>query len=240
VIYAGIDDTDIKGSLGTKCLARMILRELFPEFPGLLAVRHQLLFDPRVPYTSKNSAASLLFDLDGPDRLEELAGRIRAILRRHYVVGSDPGLCLTAEVPGQVTEFGRRCQRDVVDQASARRLAATHQIHLEGLGGTEDGVIGALAAVGLAADGSDGRVVQIAQWPDDLTGPQDAALLLARGVDEIRCAATDASIREGCVDVGKHLRPNYRRRRVVLFVEPAPPGVPGVPGGAAWQAVRLL
>jgi hypothetical protein len=43
-------------------------------------------------------------------------------------------------------------------------------------------------------------------------------------------------VTEGQVDVGKHLRPNCRAGRVVLFVMPslAPAG-----GVAAWQAVRL-
>ena len=37
-------------------------------------------------------------------------------------------------------------------------LAETHHIPLIGLGGDEDGVIGALAAVGLAASGDDDRL----------------------------------------------------------------------------------
>ncbi len=234
VCYVGIDDTDVAGSLGTKRLAGMVLQQLHPEFRGLLAVRHQLLFDPRVPYTSKNSAAALLFARGGWT-LDDLAARVRAILQSHYVEGSDPGICVTDRVPEEVTAFGRRCQQDVVGQQAARGLAARHGIRLEGLGGTEDGVIGALAAVGLAASGDDGRIVQIGPGPDHLSGPQDGALLYARGVDEIRDAASGARIAGGLVDVGKRLRPNRRGGRVVLFVEPCP----GIPAAAPWRAVRL-
>ena len=61
VIYVGIDDTDVLGSPGTNKLARHLIHHLPAEYEPLVAIRHQLLFDPRVPYTSKNSSASLLF-----------------------------------------------------------------------------------------------------------------------------------------------------------------------------------
>jgi hypothetical protein len=120
----------------------------------------------------------------------------------------------------------------VVSQQDARDLAASHGLHLEGLGGTEGGVIGALAAVGLAAGGADGRVVHIGDWPDDLAGPQEIATLRARGV-EVRTLDTHQPVAEGPIDVGKHLRPNYRENQVVLFVEPADAGP------CPWRAVRL-
>ena len=67
----------------------------------------------------------------------------------------------------------------------AREIAATHGIHLEGLGGTEDGVIGALAAVGLMATHDDGRVIHFASNDDeedwyDVTGCLDVDGILAR------------------------------------------------------------
>src|SRR6185503_7864697 len=87
-----------------------------------------------------------------------------------------------------VIEFGRRCQRELVTQAEARDLAERSGIRLEGLGGTEDGVIGALAAVGLLASGNDGRVVHRPgwTWPDSFAGPQPIDAILTRGVDEVR------------------------------------------------------
>ena len=52
-------------------------------------------------------------------------------------------------IPQAIIDHGRACQRRLVSQAEARQLAASHGIYLEGLGGTQDGVIGALAAIGL-------------------------------------------------------------------------------------------
>ena len=230
MIYVGIDDTDIVGSPGTNQLARSLIGDVATKFRCVMAVRHQLLYDPRVPYTSKNSSASILFEPRDGASMENLARAIRRAMLEWYVEGSDPGLCLAEHVPPEVTAFGRRCQREVVSQQAARDLAARHRIHLEALGGTEDGVIGALAAVGLAAGRNDGRVVHIGNHGDDLAGEQDALLLLRRGVDEIREVESDRLIRAGKVDVGKHLRPNYRDGNIVLFVEHTPQG---------WRAVRF-
>lgn len=236
MIYAGIDDTDTVDAPGTNKLARFLIGSLQPDYESLLAVRHQLLFDPRIPYTSKNSSASMLFKPRGSGSVEDLAGRIRRLMTGQFVEGSDPGLCVTEHVPHEIVSFGRECQREVVSGKAARRLAARHGILLEGLGGTEDGVIGALAGVGLLAEGNDGRVVNIGHWPDDLSGPQHVDLLHTRGVAEIRRVDSGQSITHGMVDVGKHLRPNLRGGRIVLFVAPAPEDAAAT---AAWQAVRF-
>ena len=233
MIYAGIDDTDLVGTPGTNQLARALVRRVAGRWRCVLILRHQLLEDPRVPCTSKNGSASILLAPEGDQAMEPLIGQLCAGMRAWFVPGSDPGLCVTAAVPDAIAEFGRRCQRELVSQQEARDLAARHRVHLEGLGGTEGGVIGALAAVGLAAGGNDGRVVHIGAWPDNLAGPQDLATLHARGV-EVRSLQTGQPVTSGPVDVGKHLRPNYRQSRTVLFVQPADDiGSPG------WRAVRL-
>jgi hypothetical protein len=238
VIYVGIDDTDVLGSPGTNQLARHLIHHLPAEYEPVVAIRHQLLFDPRVPYTSKNSSASLLFRSPAPGSgsVEDLTSRLRGLMAEWFVEGSDPGLCVTEHVPEAITAFGVHCQREVVCQEDARRLAERHAIHLESLGGTEDGVIGALAAVGLAAGGDDGRVVQIGAWPDDLFGPQDLATLHARGVECVVGVQSNRAIDSGRIDVGKHLRPNYRSGKIVLFVEPV---APADADGAPWRAVRF-
>ena len=235
LLYVGIDDTDMPGAPGTNKLARAIVAELAGQYACRVVVRHQLLDDPRVPCTSKNSAAALLFEPKNGSAMGPLADRLRGLLRERSAPGSDPGLCVAERVPASVAAFGVRCQRALVAQREARRLGDRCGLLLEGLGGSEDGVIGALAAVGLAAGGNDGRVVQIGGWPDDLAGPQDIETLAQRGV-EVRCHETGGPVESGTVDVGKHLRPNYRGHRVVLFVRPA-----AERGAAAqWQAVRLL
>jgi hypothetical protein len=138
-------------------------------------------------------------------------------MQQWFVEGSDPGLCIVEAVPGVITEFGKLCQREVVTQNMARDLAASHGIFLKGLGGTEGGVIGSLAAVGLAVTGDDGRVVQHGEWPDDLFGNVDVKTLHQRDIEVVELDSPNV-IRDGYVDVGKHLRANRRGGKTVLFV----------------------
>jgi hypothetical protein len=233
MIYVGIDDTDTPDTPGTNQLARALVARVAADFRPVLILRHQLFFDPRVPYTSKNGSASILLEPRGRAPLAGLIAGLRQGMQALFKEGSDPGLCVTDQVPAAVRAFAARCQSELIRQQEARDLAASHGIHLEGIGGTQDGVIGALAAVGLVADGNDGRVVQLGEWPDDLSGPQDLATLRARGI-EVRQVSNDAVVPAGRIDVGKHLRPNRRGGRVVLFVRPGPAA------GAEWEAVRLV
>jgi hypothetical protein len=166
----------------------------------------------------------------------ELIDRVRGIMRRWFVVGSDPGLCVAGGSTPEMTAFAARAKTEVVTQEEARAVASAAGCHLEGLGGTEQGVIGALSAIPLAAGGNDGRVVHMDEWPypDSFSGVRTLAELRARGVAEIREAESGAPFVGDRVDVGKHLRPNWRNGRVVLLV--SPPAEPG----AQWQAVKAL
>lgn len=222
-LFIGIDDTDTLGSPGTNQLGRRLAARLPFGFKCCLILRHQLLFDPRIPYTSQNGCASLLVQREAGLEVGELRPALRREMRAWYVPGSDPGLCVAEQVPAEVTAFARRCKSEVVPQAEARRLASSHGIHLEGFGGTEDGVIGALAAVGLLASGDDGRVVHLPgwSWPDAFAGLQPVPVIRERGVDEIRNGEDGPAVESGTVDIGKHLRPSYRNHRVVLVVERA-------------------
>lgn len=225
MITVGLDDTDTLDSPGTNRLAKAIVKQLADRFECRLIVRHQLLDDPRVPYTSKNGSASIrlrpiaedLQSASARDLCDLVFEEFRSELARRFVEGSDPGLCVTSAVPEEITAFGRLCQQEVVSQKTARGLAVKHRIRLEGLGGTEDGVVGALAAIGLAAGRNDGRIVQLGTWPDDLSEWHPVERMTARNV-VVRDLETGRSIREGMVDVGKHLRPNFRDGQIVLYV----------------------
>jgi hypothetical protein len=225
MIYLGIDDTDIVGSPGTNQLARAIVRRLGATARGAIICRHQLFFDPRVPYTSGNGSASIQLPRGGEMALVQLLDTVREVMRDWYVDGSDPGLAAAERASNEMKAFAARAKREVVRQDDARKVAEQAGCHLEGLGGTNQGIIGALAAVALVDGGNDGRVVHVDDWPwpDALTGVQPVTAIRERGVDDIRTVSGEAFTGDA-VDVGKHLRPNWRERRMVLFVEPAEPG----------------
>ena len=227
MIYVGIDDTDTLETRGTNQLARALARHVSTWLKCRGIVRHQLLFDRRVPYTSKNGSASLWFELvaERPVEyadVERLIGVLRQGMLDDFIPGSDPGLCVARRVSDELVAFGRECQRRIVTQDEAHETARRAGVHLEGLGGTNQGVIGALAAVGLISTGDDGRVVRMGDWPDDLSGPTPIAVLHARGV-RVWDESTDRELLDAAaiIDVGKHLRPNLRRRAYTLFVRPA-------------------
>jgi len=234
VIYLGIDDTDVIGSPGTNRLARVIVQRLGRAGEDAIICRHQLFFDPRVPYTSGNGSASIqLPNADGVPR-SELLETVRGVMRDWYVEGSDPGLAMAERASPEMGAFASRAKREVVAQDDARAVAARAGCHLEGLGGTNQGIIGALAAIALADGGNDGRVVQAHDWPwpDEFGGVQPVEAIRARGVVDIRTTAGEMFAGDA-VDVGKHLRPNWRDHRIVLFVEPA------VDGEAVPRAARI-
>jgi hypothetical protein len=177
--------------------------------------RHQLLQDKRVPMTAKNSSAGILLEGD-PYPLEEIASYARKILLDDFQPGSDPGLCVATTVPAEIISYGGRVQREFIYQQEARDLAAAHGLYLEGLGGTEGGVIGALAAVGLAAGGNDGRYVQIGSIRD-LEGIQPLSAVLAAGITAVQTIDTHL-VTAGLILADK-LRPARRDGQPILFVE---------------------
>jgi hypothetical protein len=129
--------------------------------------------------------------------------------------GSDPGLCVTSYVPDRVIDYGKKVKIDLVSQTEARDLAKKHKILLTGLGGTQDGVIGALAAVGLVHSGNDGRYVQVGQIRE-LSGLQTIQTILNAGVKQIR-TMENVPVTEGLIQADK-LRPARRESQPILFV----------------------
>jgi tRNA(Ile2) C34 agmatinyltransferase TiaS len=216
MFFIGLDDTDTLDSRGTGHLARQIAAALAVDYPVLGVTRHQLLLDPRVPCTKNNSSAAILLNVDGNLDPITLLERVRALMLDSYQPGSDPGLCVASMVPAAITEFGRRAQRQLVTQGEAQALAEAHGIPLLGLGGTGDGIIGALAAVGLATSGEDGRYVLVGR-SRELSGLQPVSALLAAGIPAVQ-TADGQPVTSGLVQTDK-LRPARRGGRPIAVVE---------------------
>ncbi|HEX7974613.1 MAG TPA: hypothetical protein VF498_09410 [Anaerolineales bacterium] len=186
------------------------------EFNVLGVTRHQLLVHPQVPYTSHNSSAAICLEPSGSTDLTVLFERVKKMMVDDFQPGSDPGLCIAAEnPPAEIINFGRLAQNYVVTQAEARRLAADHGMILEGLGGSQDGVIGALAAVGLAACGEDGRYLLVGR-SRELSGLQSVLSVLNAGIEAV-CTLDGQKVQQGMV-LSDKLRPARRGGRAVQVV----------------------
>jgi len=222
MVFIGIDDTDNPNTRGTGFRARQLVDRLHDH--GIAqahgVTRHQLLVDDRIPYTSHNSSACLAVSRDG-DR-EILMDFCREFLLEIAAQGSDIGLCIADEdQAGSATAFGKTAQINVVTQEDAWAVASSSGIRLEGLTGDQQGIIGALSAVGLYADGNDGRYI----W---LQGLRDQAhrqmtlndLLQKTCIDKVATrdgvAITDP---QSLIDLGPWPRTVRIEKQAVLLVE---------------------
>lgn len=158
-----IDDTDNIDSRGTGELATLIAKTIEEENWGKCSpiTRHQLLIHPDVPYTSHNS--SMCFEADISEiYLERIISYSSDFLQKESAEGSDPGLCVAIQDkilnPELLIEFGRKAKKEIITISEAYNLARQLGIHLSEHGGTGQGVIGALAGVGLRMSGNDGRL----------------------------------------------------------------------------------
>jgi hypothetical protein len=219
----GIDDTDNKDTRGTgfrgRELASLLTKNNLATVYGV--TRHQLLFHPDVPYTSHNSSACLSIESETPIELTEFC---KEYLKRIAAPGSDIALCVipTNEVHQDVIDWGLRCKEEVVKQGDARQIAFDHNIFLEGYTGSQDGVIGALAAVGLHAEGNDGRYIwvggkELRDYPEIVTVEE---LHKLSGIHIIKDRKETFAKPEDRIFTGGWMRPVRKENKITLIVNP--------------------
>jgi len=226
-VYIGFDDTDnITADRGTGKLARWFENELPEGCRVEGVVRQQLLVDDRIPYTSHNSSACFMVDAPDGSWVTLLTARAIEHVKRHSLEGSDPGLCVACEGNGSLAKliaFGRACTSRIVTQKEA--LEAASKWHLSGHGGTNDGIIGAAAAVGLTASGWSGRFIEYGK----LRKFQDPIHVLELERSNIVVVSWDRDARvpapEDLVYTKGWLRPRLWGKRAVLLVTPRNEGV---------------
>jgi hypothetical protein len=160
-VLVGIDDTDVIGAdRGTGKLARRFQNQLPEGVTVYGIVRQQLPALAGIAYTSRNSSACLILENVDSSQVEEIIDRAAGHIRANFIDGSDPGLCVVsadAAASGPLLDFGRLASNCVVSQKAAMRAA--RGFHLSGHGGSNDGIIGAAAGVGLTLCGWGGRFI---------------------------------------------------------------------------------
>ncbi len=221
-VYFGFDDTDNHDSpYGTGKLVRWFQKKLPEECQCLGVARQQLLVCDGIPYTSHNSSARLILEIPDPAVLNKIIENAVSHIENLAAPGSDPGLCAATEFDASldgIIEFGQHCTHTIATQKQA--LEAAKSVHLSGHGGTNDGIIGATAAVGLTLSGWSGRFIEwgnLRGWPEKTT----VAELKNSGIDVLsidRNAMIPA--RNDIVMTNGWLRPRLIGHRPVLLVKP--------------------
>jgi hypothetical protein len=220
-ILIGIDDTDNLESRGTGFRARQ-LGQLLSE-SGLAEIfdvtRHQLLVDDRIPYTSHNSSASIFCEQKGK-RLE-IINFCRDFLIKESAEGSDAGLCIATikQIDNDVIEWGKRAKKEVLNENEAILLSQQKKIHLEGICGEKTGIIGALAAVGLRAEGNDGRLLWLPGLREIKGLHTVTVLKKSYRIDHVSDIQGNEINDNEFIEIGEFCRPVHRENKITLLVE---------------------
>jgi len=160
-IYLGFDDTDdLDAPMGTGRLVRGFVCSLPEGYRTVGVVRHQHPRLDGIPFTSNNSSACAIIEMDADGSVDRLRDLAVEHLRKHCAPGSDPGLCVAREeaVDAEMIRFGQESTGRRTTQQAAMETA--RNVELYGLGGSNDGIIGACAAVGLTRYGWCGRFIE--------------------------------------------------------------------------------
>jgi hypothetical protein len=199
----------------------MIADTVIADYPVYGVTRHQLYVHPDIPYTSHNSNAVIHVEAEGNEALDHLFEVAEQVMLGDFLVGSDPGLAVASEdqITSSLIAYGQDAKCTVLTQEKARTLAKNLGIRLKGLGGTEDGVIGSMAGLGLAYGKSDGRFLQKGDIRN-LISTCTVERLFESGIDEV-CSFDGRKYRTGTV----YFRPDKPPRpcpicgKTVIFVK---------------------
>ncbi|MEW6718245.1 MAG: hypothetical protein AB1345_12200 [Chloroflexota bacterium] len=221
-LFLGIDDTDDAASRGTGYRARQLGKLLTDnKLAELIAItRHQLLLHPRINYTSHNSSACLDLCV-AQETYQACLEFCCEYISRTRVPTSDTGMCFATQedINGNIRHFGLQAKVKVMGKDEAQKLVGQEGIVLVKSMGTGEGIIGALAAVGLRATGNDGRFIWL-QGMRELTSSvytptelqQKANIYEVQNVDGVAVLPTAKIL------VGKWVRPILKENHAVLLV----------------------
>jgi len=223
-LLIGIDDTDNKESRGTGYNSRQLAAAIEAENLGKVRgiTRHQLFVHPDIPYTSQNSSACLEVTTNNYNEIKVFC---RNFMLQIGAVGSDVGLCIIRKdiVSEEIIKWGVDAKSIVLKMDDAVEKAHRNEIYLEGLTGTKDGIIGALAAVGLRAGGNDGRFIwlnskkNLRDIEHDIHKVED--LIKNAGIDMVQPIEKDVVNPSEKVYLNNWARPVLRDNNSVLLIE---------------------
>lgn len=159
-----VDDTDdLTKETSTGLIANQIAKKLKNDYDAKInkgVTRHQLLLAEGIPYTSHNSAMAI--DVSCEKSINEIAEIAKKIVIENMAKTACPGLCILLaddfENEKELVSYGLKTKKEIVKKEETLSLIEKYKDVLLGfeLGGNGQGIIGALAGIGLRLFGNDG------------------------------------------------------------------------------------
>ena len=220
-IYVSIDDTGNSESVGTGKFARIIAGELSKKYPVYGVTRHQFYVHPGINFSLHNFGAVIHLDMDKEEYVDTIFEMVDEVMHDNFNEGSNPGLAVAHEnyISPAVVAYGKDAKETVLASKRAWNLAVNSGVRLKNIGGNGNGVIGAMAGIGLASAGNDGRFLQIGKIRK-LKGSQPVEKLIDEGIDGI-FTPDGRSVTDGVVfnEGNKPVKPCPINGKVILFVD---------------------
>ncbi|MFC2746907.1 MAG: hypothetical protein ACFN4I_01480 [Campylobacter concisus] len=157
-----IDDTDeLGGEISTGSLAQEIALEISSFAKVSFITRHQLLLDPRINYTSHNSSMCLVAKISKEQKQKVLDIALE-LLTNKCAKSAEPGIAAVFKDDIKDTKalinFGKNAKNMLLTTKQAFEKACEQNVFLKALMPNANGVIGALAGIGLRLSGDDGKI----------------------------------------------------------------------------------
>jgi len=224
-LLIGIDNTDNRTTRSTGFTGRHLAALIRAEKLGIVhgVTRHQLLRDEQIIYTNDNSAICIEVSSPSSDELWEFCKHCIADAR---VPDAISGICMldADSVPSDVIEWGKSTKIKFIEEALVIPLMEKHHIQWASYNNDTNGLIGALAAVGLRASGNDGRFIFI----DDKDLHKIVGFFMVSElmsdfeIGKILTLNGKPTEPDAVVEVGHWFRPILINHQKVLYVENQP------------------
>lgn len=219
-----IDDTDNLESKGTGAISNEIRQMIENNNWGECSfiTRHQLFLHDDIPYTSHNS--SMCFETNiYKEHYEKFVENAAIYLRNESADGSDPGICVAIvdkiDDKDSLIEFGLRAKRNILTKEEAYELADGMGLYLSEQGGTGQGIIGALAGIGLRLSGDDGELKGGIPELNKEKEYKVSEILKFKNVDRV-CSVDMKDLNENdVIKIVWKAKPILNKGKLVLFIK---------------------
>lgn len=225
--YICIDDTDeLGGEISTGEISENLRDYVQQHYaPCSLVTRHQLFIDDAIPYTSHNSSMCFTSDLSVSQKEDVITYAI-AHLQSVCAPSSQPGLCVGFEEElsdkQALIQFGEDAKCKVLTKEEAYTMAKRQNLHLSEHKNDGQGVIGALAGVGLRLQGNDGRVKGKIKVKSSTMRVKD--LLALEEISKVCLSTHEELSPDTIITIDSGLKTVWLNHAAVLLVEKTPEG----------------